>query len=103
MREAGTAVTTDRRLAERVAVMLRIGTVVSAMLLAAGAVAGYERAGPAATILLAGGCGVLLLLPVIRLAMMAGHFARLADRRFVAVTLTVLLLVLAGAVTGLVH
>src|SRR5690625_3347225 len=54
------------------------------------------------TVLLAGGCGLLVVLPIIRLVMMAGHFARHAERHFTAITLTVLALILIGGAAGLV-
>ncbi|MBC7302125.1 MAG: hypothetical protein H5T78_14370 [Nocardia sp.] len=92
----------DQRLARNIAALMRTGTAVAAGLLAGGAVCGYTQAGVVAVVLLAGGCGILILLPVVRLVMMAGHFVRLADTRFVITTVAVLVLVATGGVLGVV-
>lgn len=94
-------VTKDRRLAASIATVMRIGTTVASALLVAGTVLASLLPGPAVTTLLAAGCGLLVLLPVIRLAMMTGHFARLADTSYVLITLAVLALVIAGGVIGM--
>lgn len=96
-----TADTDDRRLAATIATALRIGTGAASVLLTAGAVLAAVRVGILATALLAGGCAVLVLLPVVRLVLMAAHFTRLNDRRFVVITVVVLGLVAAGGVSGL--
>lgn len=98
----GTTAGPDRQLAGRIATLMRIGTAIAAALLTAGAVVAVVRPGSAATILLTAGCALLVLLPVIRLAMMAGHFVRLADRPFVAITLAVIVLVMISGVVGIV-
>ncbi|GMA42182.1 hypothetical protein GCM10025883_42270 [Mobilicoccus caccae] len=81
---------------------MRVGTVVAAFLLTGGAVLLSTQMVGAATVLLAGGCGLLILLPVIRLAMMAIHFARLTDKRFVLITIAVVTFVFMGGVVGVV-
>lgn len=91
----------DQRLARAIAALMRAGTAVASALLAAGTILGSMREGVGAAILLTGGCALLIVLPVIRLAMMAGHFARLADTRYLLITIAVLTLVSAGGVTGL--
>lgn len=98
---AASTVTEDRRLALRIAELMRIGTVIASALLVAGAAVAYLQPGLTATILLTGGCGILVLLPVIRLAMMTSHFARLTDKGFVIITLGVLALVIAGGAVGI--
>lgn len=95
-------VTEDRRLALSIATLMRIGTVIASALLVAGATIAYLLPGLTATILLTGGCGLLVLLPVIRLAMMTGHFVRLTDKGYVVITIAVLVLVIASGVVGLV-
>ena len=93
----------DQRLAHRIAAMMRIGTAIAAALLVAGT--GFEYGGLtlAAKALFIGGCGLLILLPALRLAMMARHYVRHAQRYFAAITLTVLTLVIAGVVLGIVQ
>lgn len=97
------AAVADRRLARNIAVLMRTGTAVASVLLTAGAVLMPLEADLPATILLTAGCGLLVALPVARLTMMVGHFARLADRRFVGITLAVIVLVVAGGAIGLVR
>lgn len=96
------AVTQDRPLALRIATLMRIGTAIASALLVAGATLAYLLPGLTATTLLTGGCALLILLPVVRLTMMTSHFARLADKGFVAITLGVLALVIAGGVVGVI-
>ena len=91
----------DRRLAASIAMVMRTGTIIASALLVAGVVCLYLLPGPAVTVLFAGGCGLLVLVPVTRLAMMIGHFARLRDTNYVLITLAVLALVIAGGVIGL--
>ncbi len=62
----------------------------------------YLLPGLTATTLLTGGCVLLVLFPVIRLTMMTSHLARLANKGFVAITLGVLALVIAGGVVGVI-
>lgn len=93
----------DDRLAGHIAVLMRAGTITASVLLAVGGLCTYLVTGPAGTVLLTAGCGVLIGLPVIRLAMMTGHFSRLGDRTFTIITLTVLMLVIAGGVAGFVR
>jgi uncharacterized membrane protein len=89
----------DRRLARRIATLLRVGTAVAAVLLVAGSVLLLAHPGGAATALLIAGCAVIVVLPALRLAAMIGHVAR-ADRFFLPIAIVVLLLVLAGAALG---
>lgn len=90
----------DRALARRIATMMRLGTATATVLLTVGAAFIYLH--PAtATVLLTAGCGVLIAVPILRLAMMAGHFARRSDRRYAAIACVVLLLVIAGGAVGL--
>lgn len=90
----------DLLLARRIATLLRCGTIVAAVLFAAGAVLMVLHPG-AATWLLTAGCAVLVALPVVRLLVMTGHFARLRLRWLVAASVAVLALVVAGALSGL--
>lgn len=90
----------DQTLARRIAVLMRIGTVLAAVLLSAGAILGGVGAQPVSTALLIAGCTTLVLLPVARLLLMAGHFAR-ADGLFLRISVLVLALVIAGAAVGL--
>lgn len=92
----------DQPLASRIATLMRIGTVVASFLLTGGAVLLYTQMDRAATILLAGGCGLLILLPVVRLTMMAVHFTQLTDIRFVLITFAVVTFVIMGGVIGVV-
>lgn len=91
----------DETMARRIATVMRLGTATASVLLVVGAIFAYTNAGLAGTILLAGGCGLLIVLPIIRLVMMAGHFARNSERRFTAITLAVLALILIGGAAGL--
>lgn len=93
----------DRRLARHIAALMRIGTLAGAILLAGGAIMGFTQVSNATTTLLIGGCGLLILLPVVRLIMMVGHYARWGDKRFALVALAVLCLVVAGGVLGVQH
>ena len=67
-----TRATDDEIMARRIATMMRLGTAVVSVLLVVGAILAYTDAGSAGTVLLAGGCGLLVVLPIIRLVMMAG-------------------------------
>lgn len=96
-----TRTTDDETMARRIATMMRLGTAAASVLLVVGAILAYTNAGLAGTILLAGGCGLLIVLPIIRLVMMAGHFARHAERHFITITLAVLALILIGGAAGL--
>ncbi|MBT2496672.1 hypothetical protein J7E45_13755 [Microbacterium sp. ISL-59] len=73
---------------------------IAAVLLSAGVLLGAIGAGLSSTALLFAGCATLVLLPVARLLLMAGHFAR-NDRIFAWVSTLVLALVIAGAAVGL--
>lgn len=90
----------DRALARRIAVLMRVGTVVAAVLLSGGVLVGAIGAQPVSTVLLVTGCATLVLLPIARLMLMAGHFAR-TDRHFLWISLLVLVLVISGAAVGL--
>jgi uncharacterized membrane protein len=90
----------ERSLARRIAVLMRVGTVIAAVLLVIAVVLlslGQQQIGMA---LAAAGCATLVLLPVARLVLMARHFAR-GDRLFTLVSLLVLALVITGTVTAL--
>lgn len=87
----------EQTLARRISVLMRIGTLLAAVLLSAGAILGGVGAQPVSTALLVAGCTTLILA---RLLLMAGHFAR-ADRLFLWVSVLVLALVIAGAAVGL--
>ncbi|MFF1539157.1 hypothetical protein ACFVWL_03735 [Microbacterium sp. NPDC058269] len=100
-----TTADSDRALARRIAVLMRVGTLVAALLLSSGVVlSGGEVPGVGArqfgTVLLMIGCTMLVLLPVARLLLMAAHFAR-TDRLFLWVSVLVLALVVAGGALGL--
>lgn len=93
----------DEPLARRIAALMRIGTAAACVLLSIGAVLALLWPGPAATTLLTGGCALLILLPVIRLVMMAGYYARLAQKRYALISIAVLALVVASGVVGLIR
>jgi uncharacterized membrane protein len=90
----------DRRLAGRIAMLMRVGTVAAAVLLSAGAVFLFFHVGTEAEVFLSGGCAILVLLPMIRLVMMTVHFAR-TNKPFVPVSVLVILFVFAGTAAGL--
>lgn len=90
----------DRALSRRIAVLMRVGTAVAAVLLSTGVILGAVGAQPLSMVLLVAGCATLVLLPVARLLLMAGHFAR-TDRLFLWISLLVLVLVISGASVGL--
>lgn len=92
--------TADRRTARSIATMMRVGTAGATILLFIAVIARWLD-DTTATVLLTAGCSVLIALPVVRLLMMAGYFARLHDLRYLLVTLTVLTLVMVGGVVGL--
>lgn len=93
----------DQALADRIAALMRVGTALASALLVAGVVLGSAQAAGAATILLGGGgCGLLVLLPVLRLVLMARHFLRHTEWSFAMITLAVLTLVIAAAAVGIV-
>lgn len=106
-----TTADSDRALARRIAVLMRVGTLVAALLLSVGVLlsggvvlSGGEVPGVGArqfgTVLLMIGCAMLVLLPVARLLLMTAHFAR-TDRLFLWVSVLVLALVVAGGALGL--
>lgn len=90
----------DRPLSRRIAVLMRVGTIIAAVLLGAGVALGAVGAQLANTLLLVAGCMTLVLLPVARLLLMAGHFAR-TDKLFLWISVLVLALVITGAAVGL--
>lgn len=91
----------DRRLALAIAALMRTCTIIAAALLVAGAVVAYFLPDLIATVLLAAGCALLVLLPLLRLAMMAGYFVRRGETTFVVVTVIVIGLVIAGGAMGM--
>lgn len=93
----------DEPLARRIAALMRIGTAAASVLLSVGAALALLRPGVAATTLLAGGCALLVLLPVIRLVLMTGHYARLAQRRYALISIVVLAFVVASGVVGMIR
>ena len=70
------------------------------MLLVGAALLTWSGMASAATVAGIGGCGVLVLLPVLRLLLMLSHFGRRADRTYVGITALVIILVLSSAMTG---
>ena len=91
----------DAALAERLATLMRVGTASTTGLMIVGVVFRAAGAHQPSTIALVAGCGILVLLPLARLVVMLGDFARQADRRFVALTAVVIGLVIAGGAMGL--
>ncbi|MFD4405258.1 hypothetical protein ACFWPH_21095 [Nocardia sp. NPDC058499] len=91
----------DAALAERLATLMRVGTASTTGLLVVGVVLRAAGAHQPSTIALVAGCGLLVLLPLVRLVVMLGEFARQADRRFVALTAAVIGLVIIGGAIGL--
>lgn len=90
----------DRVLALRIALLMKFGTMAAAGLLSFGVVLLAFRV-ELATPVLAAGCALLVLLPLVRLVLMATHFARFHDGVFALTALLVLALVIAGAAVGL--
>lgn len=78
----------------RVGLLLASGLLVSSVVLR-----GFGAAGVATGMTVAG-CAALILLPVLRLLLMLGHFGRRSDRLYVAITAVVIVLVAAAAVIG---
>lgn len=91
----------DAALAERLATLMRVGTASTTAFLVVGVILRATGAQRPSTIALAAGCSVLVLLPLVRLVIMLGDYARQADRRFVAVTAVVIGLVIVGGAMGL--
>ncbi|MDQ6523742.1 hypothetical protein RB608_09040 [Nocardioides sp. LHD-245] len=100
MTSAAASAAADQALAGRIATLMRVGTAGASALLVAGACLRPAGATGIATVLLGSGCGLLVLLPVLRLVLMAGHFARLAERSYATISLVVLALVIAAVVVG---
>lgn len=94
-------ISVDAPLALHIARLMSVGTTVAAALLTLGALLAITGPTRAATPLLAAGCGLLVLLPAARLALMARHFAKLRDSRYTVVALVVLGLVAIGCSIGL--
>ncbi|WP_427870706.1 hypothetical protein [Leucobacter luti] len=91
----------DQSLNRRIAILMRIGTSVACVLLSIGSVVTLLRPGVVATTFLAGGCALLVLLPAIRLVMMAEHFVRQSQARYALIAVVVFALVVASGVVGL--
>lgn len=92
----------DTQLATRLALLFRIGSVLAALLLILGTAFAYVLSDSTiSTVLLTGGCALIVLLPVVRLAMMTGHFARAADRPFAVISALVILLVITTAAVSI--
>ncbi|EGD53682.1 hypothetical protein [Gordonia neofelifaecis] len=89
----------DRRLRERIAVLMRAGCTVSAAVLIVGVVLSAFGTDRSAAAFLCGGCAILILLPVARLVLMSIHFRSTAPG-FVPVCVLVLCLIGAGAAGG---
>jgi uncharacterized membrane protein len=90
------------RLERRLARFLRHGTWLACLVLAVGFALALLRpgGGSGAAVMLAG-IGLFILLPVLRVALMLVTFARERDYVFALVALTVLAIILAGAVLGM--
>ncbi|WP_280418448.1 hypothetical protein [Nocardia carnea] len=97
---SGPASDRDAALAERLATLMRVGTASTTGLLIVGVVFRAAGAYQPSTIALVAGCGLLVLLPLLRLVVMLGDFARQADRQFVVWTAVVIGLVIAGGAMG---
>jgi uncharacterized membrane protein len=89
------------RLERRLARLLRHGTWLACLVLAIGFALALLRPGSSGTAVMLGGIGLLILLPVLRVALMLVTFARERDYVFALVALTVLAIILAGAVLGM--
>ncbi len=89
----------DQLLADRIATLMRVGTFIAAALFSVGTALIWLDS-DLATVVLAGGSSLLVMLPVSRLTMMAAHFVRLADRRFALIAILVIGLTVSGAVVG---
>lgn len=85
-------------LEDQVARLLRGGTVVASLLIAAGLLLAALNDD---TRLIAAGIAVFILLPMVRLGLMAIGFARERDARYTVVALVVLFIVLIGITLGL--
>lgn len=103
MTEVDTTVrATDRLLSRRIAVLMRWGTLTATVLLIAGAILVWCTLALASSVAVVAGCGVLILLPVIRLLLMLISFARRADKPYMGITVLVLVFILTSAVTGMI-
>lgn len=92
----------DEHLARRIATVLRGGTALSVVLLCLGAVLGALDLYPTLThVTLVAGCGVVVLTPVLRIVLMAGHFARRRIWWLAVTSAAVLALVAVSALAGL--
>jgi hypothetical protein len=99
--EATSTSAEDRTLSRLIAGLMRWGTLTSTTLLVGGAIFAWAGRATASTALVASGCGALILLPILRLLLMLIAFARRADKVYVAITVVVVTLILATAMTGL--
>ena len=81
--------------------LLGLGTWVACVLLSVGLVLRATGAPAIGTQLLRAGIGVIIALPVVRVAMMAWHFTRDRQWRFAAIAAAVLLIIGIGIAAGL--
>lgn len=91
----------DQDLARQLAALFRVGSTVVAAIFTAGVVAALIHPS-AGTWILGAGCVVLILLPVVRLLLMGNHFRRLRAGWLALASIAVLVLIIAGALTGMV-
>lgn len=91
----------DRRLKGRIATLMRAGTLIATFTFVAGALLGWTGASVASTTAVIAGCGVLVALPIARLFVMIGSFARRKDTLSLGITGLVIVLILVSATTGL--
>lgn len=91
----------DSGLRRRIATLMRWGTAAASVFFIAGALLGWAGAAVASTAGVVAGCGVLILLPFVRLLLMLGAFARRRDGLYVGITTLVITLVVTSAATGL--
>jgi uncharacterized membrane protein len=97
-----TALARHPRLERRLARFLRLGTWLACLVLAVGfALSLLDPDNSAGLAVMMGGIGLFILLPVLRVALMLATFARERDHVFALVALTVLAIILAGAVLGM--
>lgn len=102
------AIAARAALERRLAVLLKYGTWVASLMIAAGFLltqrASYTGTHPAASVqgmhIVTAGIALFILLPILRLMLMLGVFVHQRDYRFCVVTTLVLLIVFAGCVIG---
>jgi len=90
----------DCGLASRLARLLRVGTVIAVTVTSIGMLTAHTSSTGAATVAVASGLLMFALLPIVGLLAAVHHFLRRLDWTYVALTVSVLVLVGANFVVG---